>query len=76
MVRERKEQEFMDSKQGGRSVAQYLALFHRLRKYAPHITRDEKRKSRKFISGLRQDLRPGHAGHRYESPFAMIWLVY
>jgi hypothetical protein len=51
-IMKRKHQEFMDLKQGGRSVHDYSKLFNHLAQYAPEqVDTDEKKKYR-FLNGL------------------------
>ncbi|XP_073057318.1 uncharacterized protein [Primulina eburnea] len=52
-----REREFMDLVQGDMTVAQYEAEFHRLIHYAPHYMEDEVRKMKKFVQGLKLDIR-------------------
>ncbi|XP_075479353.1 uncharacterized protein LOC142520235 [Primulina tabacum] len=52
-----REREFMDLVQGDMTVAQYEAEFHRLIHYAPHYMEDEVRKRKKFVQGLKLDIR-------------------
>ncbi|XP_075521380.1 uncharacterized protein LOC142554602 [Primulina tabacum] len=49
--------EFMDLVQGSMTVAQYEAEFHRLIHYAPQFMEDEPRKTRKFVEGLKLEIR-------------------
>ncbi|KAL3834244.1 hypothetical protein ACJIZ3_008980 [Penstemon smallii] len=57
VVRNRREREFMDLTQSMLTVSQYEARFTRLIQYAPHYQNDEDRKVRKFIEGLKLELR-------------------
>ncbi|XP_075515481.1 uncharacterized protein LOC142550130 [Primulina tabacum] len=47
----------MDLVQGSMTVAQYEAEFHRLIHYAPQFMEDEPRKTRKFVEGLKLEIR-------------------
>ncbi|XP_073017826.1 uncharacterized protein [Primulina eburnea] len=57
VVRNAREREFMDLVQGSMTVAQYEAEFHRLIHYAPQFMEDEPRKTRKFVEGLKLEIR-------------------
>ncbi|XP_073031325.1 uncharacterized protein [Primulina eburnea] len=57
VVRNAREREFMDLVQGSMSVAQYEAEFHRSIHYAPQFMEDEPRKTRKFVEGLKLEIR-------------------
>ena len=57
VVRDLREKEFMRLIQGPLTVAKYEAEFNRLIQYAPHILADEERRRKRFIEGLRPDLR-------------------
>ena len=56
-VRDAKESEFLTLEQGTRTVADYEAKFSQLGHYAPHIWVDERRKTQKFVKGLRGPVR-------------------
>lgn len=56
-VQEKKEQEFLNLKQGDMSVNEYQAKFNALSRFAPHIVSDEARKVRRFEKGLRSSIR-------------------
>ena len=56
-VQEQKEREFVKLVQGALSVADYEAKFSTLGRYAPHIFDDPHRKLKKFIDGLRGNIR-------------------
>ncbi|MQL73006.1 hypothetical protein Taro_005339 [Colocasia esculenta] len=51
------EQEFLSLTQGSLTVLEYEARFSELSKYAPHIVEDERRKTKKFVMGLKPSLR-------------------
>ncbi|MQM09883.1 hypothetical protein Taro_042769 [Colocasia esculenta] len=52
-VQDRMEQEFLSLAQGSMTVLEYEARFYELSKYAPHIVADERRKTKKFVMGLK-----------------------
>ncbi|MQL84931.1 hypothetical protein Taro_017439 [Colocasia esculenta] len=54
---DRMEQEFLSLAQGSMTVLEYEARFSKLSKYAPHIMADERRKTKKFVMGLKPSLR-------------------
>ncbi|MQL69502.1 hypothetical protein Taro_001792 [Colocasia esculenta] len=56
-VQDRMEQEFLSLTQGSMTVLEYEARFSELSKYAPHIVTDERRKTKKFVMGLKPSLR-------------------
>ena len=56
-VRDAKEAKFLTLEQGQRSVADYEAKFSELGRYAPQIWTDERRRTRKFVKGLRGPVR-------------------
>ncbi|MQM02590.1 hypothetical protein Taro_035362, partial [Colocasia esculenta] len=56
-VQDRMEQEFLSLAQGSMTVLEYEARFFELSKYAPHIMADERRKTKKFVMGLKPSLR-------------------
>ncbi|KAL0405729.1 UNVERIFIED_CONTAM: hypothetical protein Slati_3886800 [Sesamum latifolium] len=56
VVRDRREQEFVNLIQGSCTVAQYEAKFNKLIKYAPYMLDDELRRTKKFLRGLRLDI--------------------
>jgi hypothetical protein len=56
-MRARKEAEFINLKQGNRTVAEYAAEFIRLSKYAPCLASSEQAKARKFEEGLKLQVR-------------------
>ncbi|MQM18997.1 hypothetical protein Taro_051997, partial [Colocasia esculenta] len=56
-VQDRMEQEFLSLTQVSMIVLEYEARFSELSKYAPHIVTDERRKTKKFVMGLKQSLR-------------------
>ncbi|MQM06025.1 hypothetical protein Taro_038846 [Colocasia esculenta] len=56
-VQDRMEQEFISLTQGSMTVLEYEARFSELSKYAPHIVTDERRKTKKFVMGLKPSLR-------------------
>ncbi|MQM23788.1 hypothetical protein Taro_056857 [Colocasia esculenta] len=56
-VQDRMEQEFLSLAQGSMTVLEYEARFSKLSKYAPHIVADERRKTKKFVMGLKPSLR-------------------
>ncbi|MQM22414.1 hypothetical protein Taro_055466 [Colocasia esculenta] len=56
-VQDRMEQEFLSLAQGSMTVLEYEARFYELSKYAPHIVADERRKTKKFMMGLKPSLR-------------------
>ncbi|MQM12778.1 hypothetical protein Taro_045697 [Colocasia esculenta] len=56
-IQDRMEQEFLSLTQGSMTVLEYEARFFELSKYAPHIVTDERRKTKKFVMGLKPSLR-------------------
>ncbi|MQL71641.1 hypothetical protein Taro_003967, partial [Colocasia esculenta] len=56
-IQERMEQEFLSLAQGSMTVLEYEARFSELSKYASHIVVDERRKTKKFMMGLKPSLR-------------------
>ncbi|MQM19912.1 hypothetical protein Taro_052924 [Colocasia esculenta] len=56
-VQDRMEQEFLSLAQGSMTVLEYEARFYELSKYAPHIVTGERRKTKKFVIGLKPSLR-------------------
>ncbi|MQL86671.1 hypothetical protein Taro_019203 [Colocasia esculenta] len=56
-IQDRIEQEFLSLTQGSMTVLEYEARFSELSKYAPHIVTDERRKTKKFVMGLKPSLR-------------------
>ncbi|MQL90465.1 hypothetical protein Taro_023055 [Colocasia esculenta] len=56
-IQDRMEQEFLSLAQGSMTVLEYEARFSELSKYAPHIMADERRKTKKFVMGLKPSLR-------------------
>ena len=57
VLRDAREREFMNLIQGAMTVMDYEAKYNRLIQYAPHIITDERRRTRKFIEGLKPELR-------------------
>ncbi|MQL78550.1 hypothetical protein Taro_010964 [Colocasia esculenta] len=51
------EQEFLSLAQGSMTVLEYEARFSKLSKYAPYIVADERKKTKKFVMGLKPSLR-------------------
>ena len=56
-MQEQKEREFADLVQGALSVAENKTKFSTLGKYAPHIFDNPRRKLKKFMDGLRSNIR-------------------
>ncbi|MQM07010.1 hypothetical protein Taro_039844 [Colocasia esculenta] len=56
-IQDKMEQEFLSLTQGFMTVLEYEARFSELSKYAPHIVEDERRKTKKFMMGLKPSLR-------------------
>ncbi|MQM21987.1 hypothetical protein Taro_055034 [Colocasia esculenta] len=56
-IQDKMEQEFLSLTQGSMTVLEYEARFSELSKYAPHIVEDERRKTKKFLMGLKPSLR-------------------
>ncbi|MQL71610.1 hypothetical protein Taro_003946, partial [Colocasia esculenta] len=56
-IQDKMEQEFLSLTQGSMTVLEYEARFFELSKYAPHIVEDERRKTKKFVMGLKPSLR-------------------
>src|SRR5262249_681632 len=56
-IQDKKEQEFLDLKQGSLSVIEYEARFAEMEKFAPHICTDDKRRIRRFVRGLKPYIR-------------------
>ena len=56
-MQEQKEREFAELVQGALSVAEYKTKFSVLEKYAPHIFDNSHRKLKKFMDGLRSNIR-------------------
>ncbi|MQM10461.1 hypothetical protein Taro_043355 [Colocasia esculenta] len=50
-------QEFLSLAQRSMTVLEYEVRFSELSKYAPHIVADERRKTKKFVMGLKPSLR-------------------
>ena len=55
-LRDQKEVEFMNLKQGTTSVVDYESRFNYLSRYAPHLVDTEDRKARRFERDLRPDI--------------------
>ena len=64
VIRDIREKEFMRLIQGSLTVVQYEAEFNRLIQYAPHVLADEERRRKKFIEGLKLELRKAVAINR------------
>ena len=61
-----KQREFLDLKQGSKSVMEYIQAFNHLPQYAPnHVDTDEKKKDY-FLEGLNSKLKL-HLGNRFAS---------
>ncbi|MQM11922.1 hypothetical protein Taro_044834 [Colocasia esculenta] len=56
-IQDKMEQEFLSLTQGSMIVLEYEARFSELSKYAPHIVEDKRRKTKKFVMGLKPSLR-------------------
>ncbi|MQL75467.1 hypothetical protein Taro_007837 [Colocasia esculenta] len=56
-IQDRMEQEFLSLTQGSMTVLEYEARFSKLSKYTPHIVTEERRKTKKFVMGLKPSLR-------------------
>ncbi|MQL80547.1 hypothetical protein Taro_012993 [Colocasia esculenta] len=56
-IQDKMEQEFLSLTQGSMTVLEYEAWFSELSKYALHIVEDERRKTKKFVMGLKPSLR-------------------
>ncbi|BAH94833.1 Os10g0357350 [Oryza sativa Japonica Group] len=56
-VKRMKEKEFLELKQGNKSVAEYEIEFSRLARFAPEFVQTDGSKARRFESGLRQPLK-------------------
>ncbi|MQM18501.1 hypothetical protein Taro_051495 [Colocasia esculenta] len=56
-IQDRMEQEFLSLAQGSMTVLEYETRFSELSKYAAHIVADERRKTKKFVMGLKPSLR-------------------
>ncbi|MQL72490.1 hypothetical protein Taro_004817, partial [Colocasia esculenta] len=56
-IQDKMEQEFLSLTQCSMTVLEYEARFSELSKYAPHIVEDERRKTKKFVMGLKPSLR-------------------
>ncbi|MQL88504.1 hypothetical protein Taro_021065 [Colocasia esculenta] len=56
-IQDKMEQEFLSLTQGSMTVLEYEARFSEHSKYAPHIVEDERRKTKKFVMGLKPSLR-------------------
>ncbi|MQM03201.1 hypothetical protein Taro_035979 [Colocasia esculenta] len=56
-IQDQMEQEFLSLTQGSMTVLEYEERFSELSKYAPHIVTDERRKTKKFVMGLKPSLR-------------------
>ncbi|MQL68635.1 hypothetical protein Taro_000935, partial [Colocasia esculenta] len=56
-VQDRMEQEFLSLAQCSMTGLEYEARFFELSKYAPHIVADERRKTKKFVMGLKPSQR-------------------
>ncbi|XP_028117390.1 uncharacterized protein LOC114315013 [Camellia sinensis] len=55
-MRERKAAEFMELKQGNKSIAEYEAQFTKLACFAPHMVDTDYKKARQFEGGLRDPI--------------------
>ncbi|MQL70074.1 hypothetical protein Taro_002361 [Colocasia esculenta] len=56
-IQDKMEQEFLSLTQGSMTALEYEARFSELSKYAPHIVEDGRRKTKKFVMGLKPSLR-------------------
>ncbi|MQM04313.1 hypothetical protein Taro_037110 [Colocasia esculenta] len=56
-IQDKMEQEFLSLTQASMTILEYEARFSELSKYAPHIVEDERRKTKKFVMGLKPSLR-------------------
>ncbi|MQM18758.1 hypothetical protein Taro_051753 [Colocasia esculenta] len=56
-IQDRMEQKFLSLAQGSMTMLEYEVRFSELSKYAPHIVADERRKTKKFVMGLKPSLR-------------------
>ncbi|MQL96826.1 hypothetical protein Taro_029507 [Colocasia esculenta] len=52
-IQDQMEQKFLSLAQGSMTMLEYEARFSELSKYAPHIVEDERRKTKKFVMGLK-----------------------
>ena len=52
LAQEKKEEEFINLKQGKMTVVQYEAKFTKLSKYAPDMVMTEEKRKRRFLQGL------------------------
>ncbi|XP_028127115.1 uncharacterized protein LOC114323654 [Camellia sinensis] len=55
-VRDRKAAEFMELKQGNKSITEYEAQFTELARFAPHMVNTDYKKVRQFEGGLRDPI--------------------
>ena len=67
LEQEKKEDEFINLKQGEMTVVQYEAKFANLSKYAPDMVRTEAKRKRRFLIGLTSELQNALATARMES---------
>ncbi|MQL72510.1 hypothetical protein Taro_004835 [Colocasia esculenta] len=56
-IQDKMEQEYLSLTQGSMTVLEYEARFSELSKYAPYVIEDERRKTKKFVLGLKPSLR-------------------
>ncbi|MQL72446.1 hypothetical protein Taro_004787 [Colocasia esculenta] len=56
-IQDKMVQEFLSLAQGSMTVLEYEGRFSELSNYAPHIVEDERRKTKKFLMGLKPSLR-------------------
>ena len=60
-----KRREFMDLKQGGRSVMEYVQVFNHLAQYAQDEVSTDERKQYRFINGLNSKMQDRLSAHEF-----------
>ncbi|XP_022857224.1 uncharacterized protein LOC111378280 [Olea europaea var. sylvestris] len=71
-LRDFKENEFLQLKQGNMSLTDYEQKFDQLLRYAPHLVDTEMKKTRRFEQGLNPNLNMILMSHRFTSYREML----
>ncbi|XP_022872504.1 uncharacterized protein LOC111391503 [Olea europaea var. sylvestris] len=71
-LRDFKESEFLQLKQGNMSLMDYERKFDQLSRYAPHLVDTEIKKTRRFEQGLNPDISMILMSHRFTSYREML----
>lgn len=71
-LRDFKEGEFLQLKQGNMTLKEYERKFDQLSRYAPHLVDMEAKKTRRFEQGLNPDLSMILMSHRFTSYREML----